>query len=301
MDINRALEDYLDSKGRAETTKKRYSQALAFVQDKVPLTNLDKDNIRHFLAELKREGYRSSSIRFYYKFLKTLCENVLDQTWPLKRKDYPADDQKPRKPTFSEETLNEMIKKITKSSIDNETLARFAVATIYAPRRVELADLASKKQINIGRGVIRIETKKHGEIRDQPIPGTIKKLLSSAKLTPISVAQMTILFRRMELACGIPHVKGFGFHAVRRRVVTSLKKAVKKNGGNKNDVYIFLRWKLPRTIMDEYDVTEQAEIEEEMVAVDEKVLAVHPFLKTWQTVADEKSKIGQNSMSTEEV
>ena len=66
-----------------------------------------------------------------------------------------------------------------------------------------------------------------------------------------------------------------GYHAIRRRVATTVKHAIKSD----IDTHNFMRWAEPRElgILAQYDQSCYEDI-------DEQVLSVHPMVKIWQEV-----------------
>lgn len=293
MRAQKALEDYLDARNRTETTKVRYLQALEVVQREIPDMKLDRTNIRGFLAGLQRKKYRSNTLRFYYKFLKSFVEGVQDKDWPLRKKDIPVFADKPRKPIYAPEVILKMIDKAQKINLERDELARLVFVTTYFPRRSEAAEL-KQGDIDAKAGTIKVRTKKHGEPRTHVLYDEIKPYFTGVELYPLTINQMDYGWKKIEKKCGVLHGPGCGIHAVRRRGVTELLKYSRRRLGErgkrtaeeptltKNDVFLFLRWKIPKTIIDEYEVQTDEEMAELLLGVDREIAEYHPFLKEWK-------------------
>jgi integrase len=280
-EIRRALENYL-AVGHSQSTQNCYMQIFGRTSQHAPalLENIgapQAEDIRAYLADLKKRGHGASSLRLHYFFLKTLTENVMRGNWPLDKRDAPPEPEleEYRRPILSEERINTMIEKMRKSPYIMAR-TRFAVSTIYGARRVELGDLVAEN-INLETMTIRIRTRKHGIIRTHLIPNEMKPYISPEELEPMSEWQMSELFKRIEAHCGLKHEPNFGWHSIRRRLATWLD----DHGISEPDIYRFMRWKRRRTILDRYIVRTEAETDRRLAEVDKAIFAVHPFLRAW--------------------
>jgi len=103
--LREKLDNHLDSVGRKAGTKERYHRALDKVHEVIPDLDFSRDNIKRFMADLRRAGYKPSVIRFHYFFLKSLVENVIGGDWPCKKVDIPPE---PRPGELSQPIFEEM-------------------------------------------------------------------------------------------------------------------------------------------------------------------------------------------------
>lgn len=234
-----------------------------------------KQDVMAYLAYMKKRGFKGSVLRTRYFFLKSLCENVMDGEWPVRKQDAPPEPGVFRQPIFEFERIVSMIQKMKKCT-DFGARTRFAVATVYGPRRVELMPL-SDQSINLEMGTIQIITRKHGDIRTHLIPNEIKPYLSPDSLIPLSEWQLSELFKRIEWFCGYQHEDWFGWHSIRRRLTTYFDDA----GVDEGKIYAFMRWKRRKTILHRYIVRKPMETDKKLANVDMDIFKIHPFLQYW--------------------
>lgn len=278
--VRKALEDYL-AVGHSDTTAKRYMQVFNQTVKRSPnlLERINAprvNDVRAHLANLKRGGHGASSLRFHYSFLKTLTEGVMRGKWPLTKHDAPPEPalEDLSRPILNVDQINMMIAKVKKFR-DKEAKTRFAISTTYGTRRIELGDLT--ESINLDAGTLRIKTRKRGMIRTHLIPNEIKPHLFPNKLKPINEWQTSELFKRIEKGCGLKHDRGYGWHSIRRRLVTWFD----DHKVSEPDIYLFMRWKRRRTTFDRYIVRTEVETDRRLAEVDRMIFEIHPFLSAW--------------------
>lgn len=281
LEVKRLLDDYMTIKGVASTSQ-RYQEALAMVARKAPVIIAEMpvptpQPILAFLADLKRQSAKPSVLRFYFFFLKSLTEKTLRGTWPLTKKDIPPlpEDGSQARPIHDEQIINAMIQKMkTCPSLTIKTL--FAISTTFGNRRVELATF-DQHSIEPTLETIHVRTRKHGDARTHLIPKEIKPYITPDSLFPIPDWEMTATYRKIEEFCGIPHINGFGWHSIRRRLITWFD----DRNLPETDIYRFMRWKRRKTILDTYIVRTPKETDRRLAQVDRRMFRCHPFLSAW--------------------
>jgi hypothetical protein len=292
QELRKFLSDYAEVHCE-ESTKREYLQVFDKIarEDPQVLVGIESpasQGIDAYLADLKRRGYGESLVRFRYFFLKTLCENVMRGAWPMRSKDIPPEPEIFRQPVLELPHIQDMILKMRVCS-DSAALTRFAIATIYGPRRVELMQL-DDRSISSDLGKIQIKTRKHGDIRTHLIPNEIKPYLTPSSLMPLSEWKLSELFKRIEWFCGYRHVGWFGWHSIRRRLITYFDDI----DVAENKIFTFMRWKRRKTILDRYKVRKPEETIRKLTDVDSMIFKVHPLLAWWATLQGQE---GESSTS----
>ena len=171
-------------------------------------------------------------------------------------------------PTLDEGSIASMIRAMNCMVLHPDVRARFFLATVYGLRRVEIGSI-DNSCIDIRRRSLLVSTAKGGVSRYHLIPECGVSILSS-KLTGVSVRAMTSDWQFMERSAGIEHSDGFGWHSVRRSLVTRLT----ENGLDPIMIKKFMRWK-------ESDMFEHY-VNFDFRAADAAVFEAHPFLKYWE-------------------
>jgi len=288
--LRKDLDNYLDVYCQ-EYTRRTYRQLFERLEAVSPglLESMDRptdSDIRAYLAELKRQagpGEHESLMRLHFYFLKTLCEKIAKGRWPIPPSEAPPEPDTYRQPTIPPATIAEMIQRMKLCS-NAQARTRFFVSTIYGARRIEIGEMAADS-LDLAKGTLLIRTKKHGETRLHCLPDRfpelglkVAHLLDPADIYPLSGGQMTHLFNKIARFClGRDFPQGVGFHSIRRQLATCLDNA----GANPDDIYTFMRWKRPKTILDRYIVRTATEVDAKLAAVDLRIFKVHPFLKYW--------------------
>jgi hypothetical protein len=149
---------------------------------------------------------------------------------------------------------------------------RLIASTIYGRRVHELTNFEVK--LNGKSGTIMFPVKKGGEEVPHPIPESLIPLFR-VPVQPISREELQKWLRQICVKTGINLPYKASYHAIRRRVATTVKHAIKSD----IDTYRFMRWAEPRELgmLAQYDQTRYEDI-------DRQVLSVHPTVKVWEEV-----------------
>ena len=176
-------------------------------------------------------------------------------------------------PIFSNEEIERLIWGCVVEDVDAQLVVRLMVSTIYGARIGELAPLSSNDIVSNGLdSSIRIKTEKNGQRKAQPLPIILVPLFD----IDIEPMYLHSLRRGLQALCkkvGVSLEKGYGFHSIRRRVVTELCRVEH----SETSISDFLRWAKPGGMLSRY---RQIPAEE----TDRAILAKHPFVKVWEEV-----------------
>lgn len=157
-------------------------------------------------------------------------------------------------------------------NIPYKMVLRLIASTIYGRRVQELTNF--DVNINGSSGTILFPVKKGGEEVPHPIPESLIPLFR-VPVQPISREGLQKWLRQICTKIGVNLPYRSGYHAIRRRVATTVKQTIKSD----IDTYRFMRWAEPRElgILAQYDQTRYEDI-------DKQVLEVHPMVRVWEDV-----------------
>lgn len=251
---------------------------LTWMGDKIPPEEMD---LRRYFAKRRDEGISDNSLRTVFAVLEKLYRaNHWD--WPLAMEDRPEAPAEINTPALTRGEVTELIKNREKYSRGERFY--LAIATIYVPRRIELARI---KKRHIKGNTLFIDTAKHGEKRTHLIPDEIMPYIEAYHPREHAVSTLSAMFDRI-CKKGLGETKqGYGWHSFRRTLDTLLPIALAKADKPLTLIGYFMRWSR-RTTGARFlgtpmgGVYARPEImSEDPFFVDREVFAVHPFLPLW--------------------
>jgi hypothetical protein len=211
----RVYED-LVARGKREDTARRWR---AFIQRFEACCGVKdaykRDDLIKFLALLRREGMKQNTINTRIRALKLLSRI---QNWDggFPRLAMPnVRDSDIYRPAFGREDVCWMIER-AKECCSARELSFLAFATVYRLRREEIGTL------EVGKGVVKVNTAKGGVVTTDIIPDEIKGYIRGYRGCR-DVRYMTRVFRRIVGKVGlVPGGKYYGWHSIRRALATEL-------------------------------------------------------------------------------
>lgn len=269
-------------KPRAAQTLTSYlsvaGQFLTWLGDRIPPDEMD---LRRYFLKRRDEETGEGTLRKIFAVLKKLYRaNRWD--WPLEPEDRPEAPSEVNTPAFTREEVAELIK-------NRELYSRgerfyLAIATIYAPRRIELARIRRR---DIKDNTIYIDTAKKGEKRTHLIADEIMPYIQAYRPRQHNVSTLSATFARICKKGLGENKRGYGWHSFRRTIDTLLPMALAKDDKPLTLVGYFLRWSR-KSIGARFlgtpmgGVYARPEIlNSDPFFVDKEVFAVHPFLPLW--------------------
>ena len=254
------------------------SQFLTWLGDRLPPDEMD---LRRYFVHRRKEGISESSLRTTFAVLEKLYKaNHWD--WPLVKEDRPEAPLEATTPAFTREEMEQLIK--NRELYSKGERFYLAIATIYAPRRVELARI---KKRNIKGNTIYIDTAKGGEKRTHLIPQEIMPYIEAYHPKEHTVRALSFMFNRICKKGLGKQKQGYGWHSFRRTLDTLLPIALAKADKPLTLVGYFLRWSRKSTGARFLGtpmggVYARPEImNPDPFFADREVLEVHPFLPLW--------------------
>jgi len=220
-----------------------------------------------FIAELRQQGMKQSSINARLKALRLLCQI---QNWDggFPRLAMPrVKDSEVSRPVFTADEVAHIISR-AKEVCNERELSFLVAASVYGLRREEIGTL------EVNDGVVKVNTAKGGDATFQIIPDEIKDYMKGYR-TCSDVRYMTRVFQRIISKVGLEVNKGYGWHSIRRALATEL---ALRNVSAIN-ILRFMRWSY---------VSVQGELgmlviyaKRDQDKIDKSIFKVHPFLRAW--------------------
>jgi len=254
------------------------NQLLTWLGNRIPPDELD---LRRYFAQRREEGISDNSFRTWFQALKQLYE-ANRWEWPLKSTDRPEASEVVGKPPFTKEEVIKLISK--REEYTHNECFYLALATIYCPRRIELARITGK---SIKDNTIYIETAKKGRKITHLIPDEIMPYIKAYHPREHNVSSLSATFHRICLK-GLGKVKpGYGFHSFRTTNSTLIPIGLAKADKPLTLWGEFMGWS-KKSIGAAFFGTPMAGVygRPEIVSsdpfyVDREVFTVHPFLELW--------------------
>jgi hypothetical protein len=248
-------------------------------------------DLRRYFLYRREQGISEGSLRTYYAVLEKLYKanrkvnpatGEVAWDWPLESGDRPEAPSVATTPAFTREEVTELIK--NRELYSKGECFYLAIATIYAPRRIELARI---KKRDIKDHTIYIDTAHGGEKRTQLIPDEIMPYIEAYHPKEHNVRALTFMFDRICVKGLGEHKQDYGWHSLRRTLDTLLPIALAKADKPLTLVGYFMRWNRKSTGARFLGapmggVYARPEImSSDPYFADREVFSVHPFLPLW--------------------
>jgi len=244
----------------------------------------DDMDLHRYFAEQRHNGIGEGTLTSTYTVLKKLY-SANRWPWPLGREDRPEPPKEPQTPAFRPEQVEELILNCGEYS-DAERFY-LALSTTYGMRREELARVKRK---DIREGKILVRTAKKGPQRWHLIPAEIMPAVRGYRVKEHQVRAMSAMFQRICRKGLGQRMPGYGWHSIRRTLLTLLPMELAKKGMDPSLAAHYLRWSR-RTIGVAFFGTAMAGVyarpeilDWDEHGIDRLIFEVHPFLKVWRRV-----------------
>ncbi len=261
---------------------------LTWLGDRIPPDEMD---LRRYFAKRREEGISESTLGTLFFILQKLyranrkvnpATGEVAWDWPLTQDDRPEAPPGVKTPAFTKEAVEQLIR--NRKLYSRGERFYLAIATIYAPRRIELARIGKRA---IKDNTIFIDTAKRGEKRTHLIPDGIMPYILAYRPRPHNVASLSVMFNRI-CKKGLGEVKeGYGWHCYRRTLDTLLPTALAKADKPLTLVGYFLRWS-PKSVGIRFlgtpmggEYARPEVLSSDPFYVDREIFSVHPFLPLW--------------------
>jgi hypothetical protein len=254
------------------------NQFLTWLGDRIPPDDMD---FRRYFLKRRDEGISENTLRAEFAILKKL---YLANHWPFQftSDDRPEAPSETNTPAFTKKEVELLIK--NRELYSNGERFYLAIATIYAPRRIELARIRKR---DIKDNTIYIDTAKKGEKRTHLIPDEIMPYIEAYRPREHTVSTLSATFGRICKKGLGEKKKGYGWHSFRRCLITLLIINLAQNNLPITLGAEYMRWSR-RTIGAAFlgSITAATYVRAEARSddpyyIDREVLSIHPFLPLW--------------------
>lgn len=253
--------------------------------DKLPPGDMD---VRRYFLYLRSLDQKESTLAKTFQVLKKLFE-ANEWEWKFSSRDRPEVPVEYTTPAFTPDEVAKLIR--NRDLYTHNECFYLAIASIYGPRRVELARVGPW---SIRGNTIFIDTAKKGEKRAQLIPEELMPYIKAYHPRKHNVSALSATFHRIVKKAGIPSRKGYGWHTFRHTLDTLLPTACAKADIPLTFIGYFLRWSrkswgakiLGATMAGAYARPEI--LSNDPFYIDRQILSVHPFLGFWKEAPTKK-------------
>lgn len=235
----------------------------------------DRHDALRFLGVL-RENSKPNSRRVMYYAIRALFRSM-DQDFnvPPPKENMRGEISRPILTGAQVESLIEWVKE------DGTPCqkAYLALSTVFGLRRSELIGI---RQGDIDAGTIMIWTAKGGDPKRHVIPDPIAGAIYGYEdWGSLSETAGSIVFKAILLKAGLGLMRGYGWHSIRRALVTELI----RRGVDSLVAKKFMRWHGTMNPIDPLGMLAMPSIyvQFEDRELDEMVFESHPFLEAWES------------------
>jgi len=229
----------------------------------------NRADVVKFVAELRQEGMKQSSINARLKALRLLCQI---QNWDggFPRLAMPkVKNSEVNRPLFTRDQVVDIISRAREACSERE-LSFLAAGSVYGLRREEIGTL------EVSDGHVKVHTAKDGEVTLQIIPDEIKDYMKAYRACK-DVRYMTRVFQRIVRKVGLELDRGYGWHSIRRALATELA----LRDVSALNIVRFMRW-ADASVKGEFGMlATYARCEQDKI--DRNIFEVHPFLSAWSS------------------
>lgn len=254
-------------------------------------------------AKMNKREWSKNYQRYNFYVLKNLAK-ATKSNWPWHL-------QPPEKPQDRERNVNVMPKKDLKRAITQREeygyngRERFclALSSVYGLRQIEIRNIETE-HIDSENHRITIYTAKKNPKRTHYIPEPIRPIVygyDPSRNLPSSRTVACEIFHnifdpisekiRNSSSYRSENPDPWGWHSIRRRIVTDLGSLREKNEQgemekvfDKEEIVNFMRWsQLDETMFSTYSYPEEELQEEDQINLDLEIFKKHPYLEFWSS------------------
>lgn len=271
-DLGEMIYQDLVARGKKEYTAREWrSKTDRFVRIIGNKPTYDRNDVTKYLVAMRNIGHCQNTINKDLKPLHLLAQLQNWQFPKMSMKKVHKEDV--TRTILSVEEIGQLILR-GRQALPKNYQAFLALSTIYGLRREEMVQLTPE---DIGKdGLLHVRVvAKGGSPTNHQIPDCIRPILK--EFHPTDARYMTRIFRRICRACAIKIADLYGWHSIRRALVTQL---VIKDQSALNIVR-FMRWSEQGTMKGEFGML-ALYAQRDQGNIDNAIFANHPFLKYWQ-------------------
>jgi integrase len=234
-------------------------------------SSYDRADVIKYLAARRQAGIKQNTINKELHALKLLWQLLEIDKFP-KLSMPKVKDSDISRPILTKDQIIQLIQR-SFDTVSPRYQAFLALATIYGVRREEIARINPSEHIKNGQ--LTILTAKGGTPTNHLIPECLQPILKH--FDPTDVIYLSSVFRRICRACGIKTGKRYGWHSIRRALVTEL--VISEASGL--NIVRFMRWSDQTSGNGEFGML-TLYAKKDQAQIDKQIFAIHPFLQVWE-------------------
>lgn len=225
-----------------------------------------REDVLLFVDTMVRAGYKEASIQTIVAGVRALFA-ANKWAWPLERRDMHLGmaQEDAGGPVMPDADVARLIR--ASRTVGPPEAQAIALATTYGFRAQEIAAVLTS---GANGRLIVVQTAKTGRKREHSVPGILQVPLTFSPY-PIGVDGVHKAFQRVMERCVRPPLKGEGWHAIRRALITGLL----DNELAEFKLHSWMGWRAPGNKIS-YRYFRKGGKE-----LDAEVFAKHPFLPYW--------------------
>jgi hypothetical protein len=227
-------------------------------------------DITAFLVHLRKRGLTQNTINKDLKVIRLLSQI---QGWELPKLSMrPVSPDEIQRPILEKDQVISLI--LTgKRLLPPSWLSHLVLATTYGLRRIEMVRF-KPIDLNLTSKTLTVHTAKGGIKTTHLVFDEIAPYLEAFQ--PYKEDSLTHMFHKMMVKTGFRASGGFGWHSIRRALVTELI----LSGTSALNVLRFMRWSDGSARGDFGMLTIYAK--KDQARIDEEISTIHPFLPYWR-------------------
>jgi len=278
---------------RAPGTIKTYLETaqrfLMSIDGKKPSDN----DLRRYFLRRRQQGISDRTLRKEFFHLKKLCQANPGWGWPFEKEDVPF----PEEPAATVALEISVIEKLIAARKNYTERERFylAVSTTFGNRREEMANI-EKRNIADDNTIemphppmtLFIKTAKHGRPVKHLVPPELRRIFDAYRPRKHQPEAMSTMFKRICDKADIKREYGWGWHSIRRSLVTCLAGLLPKNNLDPALLADYMGWaKSSMTALfggaSMVGFYRRPEIlDSDPYGMDKLIYEIHPFLHLWK-------------------
>ena len=247
------------------------------------------NDLRRYFIKRRQDSISERTLRKEFFHLKKLCQ-ANDWKWPFMRDDTPFVKGKAATIALDIPVIEKLI-----AARDKYTPLEcfyLAVSTTWGNRREEMSNLdksvitEEKIEMPAAPMTIYIETAKHGDPVTHLIPPELRQIFHTYTPKKHEPEHMTAIFQDICAKAGVERKYGWGWHAIRRSLVTCLAVLLPKNNLDPALIADYMGWAKSAlgslygaAMVSQYRRPEI--LDSDPYGLDKIIYSIHPFLPLW--------------------
>ena len=281
---------------RATGTIKSYLEtAERFLKSVDGVVKPTDNDLRRYFLKRRQHGISERTLRKEFFHLKKLCLANPGWLWPFDKEDTPFPEDQVSTVALAISTIEALI--AARKNYTERERFYLAVSTTFGCRRIEMSNLEKRHitedTIDIPKPMMTvfIKTAKHGRPVKHLVPPELQKIFDAYRPRKHEAEALSTIFIRICDKAGVERKSGWGWHSIRRSLVTCLTGLLPKNNLDPAMLADYMGWAKSSlgglyggaSMVGFYRRPEI--LDSDPYGLDKLIYGIHPFLPLWR---DEK-------------